>query len=181
VLARWARVLNAVTSSRLLMLCPEGRARERVRAFFGAQGIGMGRLELVGFLPRRDYLRLYNKIDLGLDPFPCNGMTTTCDALWMGVPVLTLPGKMPMSRAGLSLLSSVGLGEFVASSEEDYVRIAVELTANLARLAELRAGLRPRMQVSPLMDAPRFARNVEAAYRSMWERWCAGQSPAWSL
>jgi len=98
-------------------------------------------------------------------------MTTTCDALWMGVPVLTLPGKMPASRAGLSLLSSIGLGELAASSEEDYVRMAVELAGNLPRLAELRATLRPRMQASPLMDAPRFARNVEAAYRSMWERW----------
>jgi protein O-GlcNAc transferase len=98
-------------------------------------------------------------------------MTTTCDALWMGAPVLTWPGKMPVSRAGLSLLSSVGLGELAASSEENYVGIAVELAGNLSRLADLRAALRPRMMSSPLMDAPRFARNVEAAYRSMWERW----------
>jgi predicted O-linked N-acetylglucosamine transferase (SPINDLY family) len=110
-----------------------------------------------------------------LDPFPFNGMTTTCDALWMGVPALTLPGEMPASRAGLSLLSTVGLREFVASSEEDYVRIAVELAGDLPRLAELRATLRARMQASPLMDAPRFARNVEAAYRSMWRAWCATQ------
>jgi protein O-GlcNAc transferase len=103
-------------------------------------------------------------------------MTTTCDALWMGAPVVTLPGKMPVARAGLSLLSSVGLGEFVASSEEDYVRIAVELAGNLPRLANLRAIMRRRMQASPLMDAPRFARNVEAAYRSMWERWCRGEA-----
>jgi predicted O-linked N-acetylglucosamine transferase (SPINDLY family) len=103
-------------------------------------------------------------------------MTTTCDALWMGVPVLTLPGEMPVSRAGLSLLSTVGLADLAASSEEDYVRIAAELAENLPRLAELRATLRARMQASPLMDAPRFARNVEAAYRQMWERWCSGQS-----
>jgi predicted O-linked N-acetylglucosamine transferase (SPINDLY family) len=95
----------------------------------------------------------------------------------MGVPVLTLPGEMPASRAGLSLLSTVGLGELVASSERDYVRMAVELAENLPRLAELRATLRTRMQASPLMDAPRFARNVEAAYRRMWRAWCTGQSP----
>ena len=173
VLELWSRALAAVNGSRLLMLCPDGWTRERVRAFFGARGIIGERVEFVGFLPRWEYLRLYQRIDIGLDPFPFNGMTTTCDALWMGVPVLTLPGATPVSRAGLSLLSSVGLGELAASSEEDYVRIAVELAGNLARLADLRATLRPRMQASPLMDAPRFARNVEAAYRSMWERWCA--------
>jgi protein O-GlcNAc transferase len=173
VLALWARVLEAVKGSRLVMLCPEGSARERVRAFFGARGIATERVELVGYLPRWDYLRLYQRIDLGLDPFPFNGMTTTCDALWMGVPVLTLPGEMPASRAGMSLLSSVELGELAASSEENYVRMAVGLAGNLPRLAELRATLRARMRASPLMDAPRFARNVEAAYRRMWERWRA--------
>jgi len=177
-LAVWARALKAVKGSRLLMLCPEGRARERLRAFFGARGIGAERVELVSFLPRWEYLKLYQRIDIGLDPFPCNGMTTTCDALWMGSPVLTLPGETPVSRAGLSLLSSVGLGELVASSEEDYVRIAADLAGDLPRLAGLRATLRSRMQASPLMDAPQFARNVEAAYRSIWERWRLGNSPA---
>ena len=176
-LAIWAQVLEGVKGSRLLMLCPEGSVRERVLGFFGARGIAAERVELAGKLPYWDYLRLYQRIDLGLDPFPYNGMTTTCDALWMGVPVLTLPGAMPISRAGLSLLSSVGLGEMAASSEEDYVRIAVELAGNLPRLADLRATLRPRMLASPLMDAPRFARNVEAEYRKMWQAWCKGQSP----
>ena len=177
-LALWVRVLEAVQGSRLLMLCPEGRTRERVQGFFGARGIAAERLELVGHLSRRDYLRRYQRIDIGLDPFPCNGMTTTCDALWMGVPVVTLPGETPNSRAGLSLLSTVGHRELAASSEEDYVRIAVELAGDLQRLADLRATLRPRMLASPLMDAPRFARNVEAAYRKMWREWCDPQSPA---
>jgi protein O-GlcNAc transferase len=177
VLALWTRILEAVKGSRLLMLCPEGAARERVRAFFGERSIAAGRVEFVGRLPRLNYLRLYQRIDIGLDPFPCNGLSTTCDALWMGAPVLTLPGAMPVSRAGLSLLSSVGLAELAASSEENYVRIAVELAGDLPRLADLRATLRARMQTSPLMDAPRFARNVEAAYRSMWECWCTGESP----
>jgi protein O-GlcNAc transferase len=135
------------------------------------------RLELVGKLAFGKYLRLYQRIDLGLDPFPYNGMTTTCDALWMGVPVLTLPGEMPASRAGLSLLSNIGLGELVTHSEEDYVRMAVELAGDLPRLADLRTALRSRMLASPLMDALRFARNVEAAYRSMWQAWRIGQPP----
>jgi len=171
VLALWARVLETVKGSRLVMLCPEGAARERVRAFFGARRIAAERVDFVGIVSRWDHLNLYQRIDLGLDPFPCNGMATTCDAFWMGTPVLTLSGTMPVSRAGLSLLSSVGLGEMAASSEEDYVRIAAELAGDLPRLAELRATLRARMQASPLMDAPRFARNVEAAYRSIWKRW----------
>jgi protein O-GlcNAc transferase len=171
VLALWARVLEAVKGSRLVMFCPEGRTRERVWAFFAARGIATERVELVSFLPRWEYLSLYHRIDLGLDPFPCNGMTSTCDALWMGAPVVSLAGERPVSRAGLSLLSSIGLREFAASSEEDYVRIAFEAAGDLPRLADLRATLRPRMLASPLMDAPRFARNVEAAYRFMWKRW----------
>jgi len=153
------------------MFCPGERARERVRAFLSGREIAAERVEFVGGLPRGEYLRLYQRIDLGLDPFPCNGMTTTCDALWMGVPVLTLPGKRPVSRAGLSLLSSVGLGDLAVSSKEDYVRMAVELAGDLPRLADLRAKMRARMLASPLMDAPRFARNLEAAYEEMWQRW----------
>lgn len=174
VLALWARIMNAVKESRLVMFCPEGQARERVRAFFGARGIAAERLEMVGYMSPREHLSLYHRIDIGLDPFPFNGMTTTCDAMWMGAPVLTLPGERPVSRAGLSLLSCVGLEELAASCEDDYLRIAVDLAGNPTRIAELRATLRRRMQASPLMDAPRFARNVEAAYREMWEMWRAG-------
>jgi len=176
VLALWARVMEAAPGSRIVMLCPEGWARERVRAFFAARRISPERVELVGLLPRSESLRLYQRIDIALDPFPYNGMTTTCDALWMGAPVLTLPGRTAASRVGLSLLSTVGLPEFAASSEDDYVSLSVELAADLPRLVNLRATLRPRMLASPLMDAPGFARKVEAAYRSMWTRWCGDQS-----
>ena len=177
VLALWSSVLEAVKGSRLIMFCPEGRTRERALALFGARGITAQRVDLVGYLPRLEYLRLYQRIDIGLDPFPCNGMTTTCDAFWMGVPVVTAPGALPVSRAGLSILTSIGLEAFAASSEADYLRVAMELAADLPRLEALRSTLRSRMLASPLMDAPRFARNVEAAYRKMWERWCSGQSP----
>jgi protein O-GlcNAc transferase len=176
VLALWAQVLGTLKDSRLLMFCPDGQPRERVWAFFGARGIAPERVELVGHSSRWDYLRLYQRIDIGLDPFPCNGMTTTCDALWMGTPVLTLAGAMPVSRAGLSLLSNLGLGVLAASSEADYLRMALELAVDLPRLADLRATLRPRMQASPLMDASRFARNVETAYQSLWDRWRTGQN-----
>ena len=177
VLERWARLLQAVKGSRLLLFCPEGRARERVRAYFGLRGLAADRLEFARFAPRLDYLKLYHRIDIALDPFPFNGMTTTCDALWMGAPVLTLPGAAPASRAGLSLLSSVGLEELVTYSEEDYLQLAVELAGNLPRLAECRATLRARLQASPLMNAPRFAAQIEAAYRSLWRAWSLGPSP----
>jgi protein O-GlcNAc transferase len=104
-----------------------------------------------------------------LDAFPYNGHTTSLDALWMGVPVVSLTGRAPVSRAGLSQLTNLGLSELAARSDAEYVSIATNLSADLPRLAELRATLRARMQASPLMDAPRFAKNVEAAYRSMWQ------------
>jgi protein O-GlcNAc transferase len=173
VLRLWARVLGKANGSRLVISSRAGSHRQRTLEALEKAGVAASRVEFVNICPRREYLELYHHIDVALDTFPYNGGMTTCDALWMGAPVPTFAGKMPISRAGLSLLSNVGLHELVAQSEEDYVRITVELAGNLPRLANLRATLRRRMQASPLMDAPRFARNVEAAYRSMWERWCA--------
>jgi predicted O-linked N-acetylglucosamine transferase (SPINDLY family) len=92
----------------------------------------------------------------------------------MGVPVVTLAGRPPVSRAGLSQLTNLGLPELVAHTEDEYLSIAASLAADLPRLAELRATLRRRMQASPLMDAPRFARQIERAYREMWKNWCKG-------
>ena len=119
-----------------------------------------------------EYFAQYEQIDIALDTFPFRGGTTTCDALWMGVPVVSLVGQTAVGRGGLSLLSNVGLPELAAHTEDEYVSIAVELANDLPRLAELRATMRERMQASPLMDAPRFARNIEDAYRSMWQTWC---------
>jgi predicted O-linked N-acetylglucosamine transferase (SPINDLY family) len=107
---------------------------------------------------------------------PYNGITTTCDALWMGVPVMSIVGRTAAGRAGLSQLSTLGLPELVAFSDEDFVTIAAQLAADLPRLGELRRTLRERMISSPLMDGRRFARGVEAAYRSMWRRWCASST-----
>ena len=141
------------------------------------EGVEARRVEFVEFRPRREYLELYHRLDIVLDTFPYNGHTTSLDALWMGVPVVSLAGERTVSRAGLSQLTNLGLPELVAHAEEDYVRIAESLAKDLPRLAELRSTLRDRMKSSVLMDAPRFARQVEQAYR---ERWRALVSPAQS-
>jgi predicted O-linked N-acetylglucosamine transferase (SPINDLY family) len=169
----WAQILKRVSQSRLLMHARPGSHRDRVRDFFASRSIAAERLAFADKLPVAEYLRLYNQIDVALDPFPYGGGTTTCDALWMGVPVVSFAGPTAVSRGGLGILSNLGLSELVAHRLEDYLEIACGLARDLPRLAGLRATLRDRMRHSPLMDAPRFARNVEAAYRKMWRRWCA--------
>jgi protein O-GlcNAc transferase len=171
-LAAWSRLLQAVPGSRLFLHARAGGHRDRVRGFLAEQGISAERVVFVDFLPMAEYFDVYQQIDVALDPFPYVGGTTTCDALWMGVPVVSLAGQTAVGRGGLSILSNIGLPELVARDPEQYVRIAAELARDLSRLSGLRATLRQGMQSSPLMDAPRFARNVEAAYREMWRRWC---------
>jgi protein O-GlcNAc transferase len=177
VLRLWARVFAKVKDSRMVLLAGVGNHRQRILEVFEREGVDGRRMEFVEHRPRREYLELYHRIDIVLDPFPYNGHTTSLDALWMGVPVVSLAGNTPVSRAGLSQLSNLGLPELVAHSESEYVNIAESLAKDLPLLTQLRSTLRERMERSVLMDAPRFARNVEAAYRSMWRTWCAGQSP----
>jgi predicted O-linked N-acetylglucosamine transferase (SPINDLY family) len=129
----------------------------------------------VEFIPRqgrRKYLEVYDRIDVGLDSFPYNGHTTSLDSFWMGVPVVTCVGQTSVGRAGWSQLSNLGLTELAGRTPEQFVQIAVDLAGDLPRLSELRGGLRQRMEQSPLMDAAKFARNVEAAYRQIWRTWC---------
>ncbi len=171
-LAAWRSLLRAVPQSRLLLHAQLGKHRDRVASFFAQQNVSADRVVFVKKSPMTEYLRTYERIDLALDPFPYGGGTTTCDALWMGVPVVSLAGQTAVGRGGLSILSNIGLPELVASDAEQYVGIAAALAQDLPRLSELRATLRDRMTASPLMDAPRFARDVEAAYREMWQRWC---------
>ncbi len=123
-----------------------------------------------------DHLSLYGRVDVALDPFPYNGATTTCEALWMGVPVITLAGNAHRGRVGASLLNAVGLGRFVAETPEQYLTLAAGLAADPDHLAELRTTLRRQVNESSLCDAPAFARKVEAAYRNMWHAWCAKAS-----
>jgi predicted O-linked N-acetylglucosamine transferase (SPINDLY family) len=169
----WAKVLGRVGTSRLILLAPKGSARSGVLDAFSAHGIDPSRIEFVGRQPRAAYLATYRRIDLCLDTFPYNGHTTTLDSLWMGVPPITLAGATSVSRGGLSLLSNLQLRDFVAKDASDYADTAARVCQDLIGLAALRASLRDRMRASPLMDAPRFASNVEAAYRSTWAAWCA--------
>jgi protein O-GlcNAc transferase len=173
VLELWARVLRAVERSRLVLLAPEGSARENVLQVLFAAGISADRVTFVARQAKQQYLQLYQQIDIGLDTVPSNGHTTSLDSFWMGIPVVTLVGDTVSGRAGLCQLNNLNLTELIANSPDRFVSIAVELCHGMKRLAELRASLRQRLQESPLMDAPRFAANVEAAYRWMWQRWCS--------
>jgi protein O-GlcNAc transferase len=169
----WIQLLRATPKSKLILHAHEGSHRRRVRDLLEHRGIDPKRLKFEGWAPLHKYFMLYQQIDIGLDPFPYDGGTTTCNALWMGVPVVTLNGRTAVGRGGVSILTNIGLPELIAQTPKQYVEIAAGLAGDLPRLAELRQTLRSRMQASPLMDAPRFARNIEAAYRQMWRNWCA--------
>jgi predicted O-linked N-acetylglucosamine transferase (SPINDLY family) len=174
--AAWIELLRAAPASRLLLYAHEGAHRQRLRDALVGAGIDPARLEFTGPVPAGQYFECYHRIDISLDPFPHGGGMTTFDSLWMGVPVVTLAGRTGVSRMGLSFLSNAGLPEWVARSSEQYVAMAAALAADVGRLRELRSTLRRRMLDSPLTNAPRFAQDVESAYRQMWRRWCAGES-----
>ena len=164
----WGRLLTALPSSRLVLYCPSKGNWEPVRAKFEATGIAADRLALISHQSFAGYIGSYAHIDLALDPFPYGGAITTCDSLWMGVPVVTLSGRTAVGRAAESILSNIGLPELVAKAPDEYVQIAMSLANDPQRLASLRLGLRRRMAESPLMDTRQFARDMEAAYRKMW-------------
>jgi len=168
----WARVLVALPNSRLLLLAPEGAARKRLLEVLAGAGVEGSRVELVSRRPRRQYLELYARIDVCLDALPYNGHTTSLDAFFMGVPVVTLVGDTVVGRAGLCQAQNLGLPELVAETSEAFVSAAAGLARNLDALAALRQGLRQRLEQSPLMDAPRFTRNLESAYGDAFRRWC---------
>jgi len=151
--------------------------RELLLKKFAGEGIGAERLHLLDRIRElANHMELYRQVDVALDTYPYNGTTTTCEALWMGVPVVTRAGHVHASRVGVSLLSNVGLADLVATSGEGYVEKAVAVAADLGRRANLRQTLRQTMRASPLMNGERFARNVEQAYREMWRAWCATKS-----
>jgi predicted O-linked N-acetylglucosamine transferase (SPINDLY family) len=140
---------------------------------FAAAGVSPQRLRFAGASPYGQYLASYQGIDIGLDPFPFNGGVTTCDALWMGVPVVTCPGETFASRHSLSHLSNAGSTETIAHDLDDYVDIAVRLASDLPRLAAMRAGLREQVARSPLCDGKRFAANLMRLLRGAWREWCS--------
>ena len=170
----WAELLRALPTSRLMMLTvPEGATRLRLVSRFAEFGITAQRLEFHGSLPAIEFHRKFLEVDLTLDPVTVNGATTTCESLWMGVPVMSLVGERFLTRAGLSILNTAGLADFAAASPEDYIRIATHLADNLPLLAEIRAGLRAHVAASPLIDEVGFTRNLENLYREVWGKWCS--------
>jgi protein O-GlcNAc transferase len=171
-LGLWARILAALPDSRIKILSAQGSHREEARQIFAERGVAPTRIEFVERKNVEEYFALWGQCDLGLDTYPYPGIRTSCDALWMGVPIVALAGHPVLGRAGIGPLHLTGLSDWVATDEEAYVRIAMQQASDLIGLAQLRAGLRARMGKSPLMDAPSFARKVEASYQKMWRRWC---------
>ena len=172
VLKLWVKILQSLPGSQLVLHAPAGAHRDSVRALFADAGIAADRLGFDARVPLRDYLVRHHELDLCLDPFPYSGGLTTMDALWMGVPVITLAGRTAVGRSGVSILSNVGLTELIVETPEQYVACAVALAGDLDRLSELRGGLRQRMEASPLVDGKQYALDVEAAFRRIWRTWC---------
>jgi len=177
--ALWARILDAVPGSRLMLLTvsTSGAAR-RVRELFAARGIGPERLEILPRVTHEEFLAAHRRADIALDAFPYHGTTTTCFSLWMGLPVVALAGATHVSRVGVSMLTNLGLPQLVARDGDEYVAIARRLAADVPGLAALRAGLRERMLASPLTDGSSGARALESAFRQMWSAWCARRAGA---
>jgi protein O-GlcNAc transferase len=164
----WSKVLAELPTSRLILFLDNEPRQSQLPAELG---IDPSRIEFVPLQGYHDYLRTYHRIDIGLDTLPYNGHTTSLDSFWMGVPVVTMVGKTVVGRAGWSQLNNLELPELAARREADFVRIAIELAADVPRLSELRRGLRQRLQTSPLMDAAGFARDLESVYRRLWQDW----------
>lgn len=180
VIELWSRILKEVPESRLIIKSrqfEDEATRNRFTELFAACDVPLERIDLYPHAPdRTQHLALYNKVDIGLDPFPYNGTTTTCEALWMGVPVIVMAGRVHASRVGASLMSSLGLEELVAQDPLSYLQRAVSLASDVTLLSELRFELRGRLAVSPICDADQLTLDVEGAYRSMWQQWCRSRT-----
>ncbi len=178
VIKLWAQVLAASPNSRLVLKwksLEDAPTRQRLVDAFAAAGVDPDRLDIRGRSPHAEMLAEYAGIDVCLDTFPFNGGLTTCEALWMGVPVVTLPGETPASRQGAAIMKAIGLIHLTADSPEGYVERATAIANDPKRLADVRGILRPKMMASPLCDGVAFARILEAAYREMWRRRCEGE------
>ena len=177
VVALWSRVLQAVPGSRLFLKArqfSDASVQQAMRGRFAACGVDPARLLLSPPVARSQYLAPHHDVDIALDPLPYPGITTTVESLWMGVPVLTLEGRSFISRQGVGLSMNAGLSAWIARDEDDYVALAARHAADLESLARLRGSLRETLGRSAVFDAPRFARNFEAALRGMWRNWCDG-------
>ena len=174
MISLWSNLLKNLPDAKL-MFCPD-TSKERIIRQFEDQAIHAGRLIFVKKKPMPEYLALHNKVDIMLDSFPYNGGTTSRHALWMGVPVLTLAGRMSVSRVGLSLMSHIGLQSFIAQNEVEYVKLAQRWSEDIKGLSTVRQTLRQKVQQAPFSNADLMTRALEAAYRQMWVKWCAQQN-----
>jgi predicted O-linked N-acetylglucosamine transferase (SPINDLY family) len=175
VISLWARLLKTVPDATLALKTyslSHQRSRDWVVKRFAAHGVAAGRLALDGGVPHDELLAAYGEIDIALDPFPYTGGLTTLEALWMGVPVVTLAGDTLLGRMGVTCLANAGLAEFVAATADDYVEIARRCARDLPRLAQLRAQMRGRLSQTTLFDGAAFTRDLESGYRQAWRRWC---------
>lgn len=180
VISTWAEILKLVPSSRLLLkgfAFASARGRERITDLFRQSGIAPARIELVDWrADLQSHLDLYSEIDISLDPFPYNGTTTSCEAMWMGVPVICLEGERHSARVGASLLTSLGMESFIAKDIQSYVQIAGTLASDIDRLVALRSTFRAIMEKSSLLDHAGFTSRLEQAYRDMWRIYCGTQT-----
>ena len=173
IIKLWSKILQSVPNSQLILKGSHlNHDTTRYIKLFNKEGISENQIKLYGRLPNKiDHLKLYNSIDIGLDPFHYNGATTTCEALWMGVPVITLLGDRHVGRVGASILTNVGLTDFIAQDIDDYVELAIKMAGNIEYLEKTRQGLRERMESSPLCNGKSFACNIENAYQDMWNKY----------
>lgn len=182
VLRTWAQILRAVPNSRLMLkdrsFDDGGSEVERVTGVLGDEGIDAGRLDLRGRSDYTTYLREHGEFDIALDPFPFSGAATSVDALWMGLPIVTLPGELPVSRQTATFLNGFGRWEWIASTTEEYITIAARLASDPLRLADLRSGQRAELRRSPLCDKHRAARDLERALRWMWQQYAGSRVSA---
>lgn len=175
----WAAILHLVPQSKLLLKyygMENEEIQGRLRDWFGQDGIAGERLLFEGPEKMTKYLESYGKVDIALDPFPYNGGSTTLDTLWMGVPVVTLAGRLAVQSGGASLLAAVGLSDYVARTPEEYLKTAIFLAGTVTKMPASRRHLREALKRSPLMDEAGFVRDLEDAYRTMWRAWCAKQT-----
>lgn len=174
-LALWGQLLHAVPEAHLVMATlPHGSVRDEILHEFASMGVSPDRIKLLGPLKLQEFWQQLERVDISLDPVSVNGATTTCESLWLGVPVLSRVGARFLERAGLSILSSAGLQEFCCDSDDACVALVQSLANDLPRLAALRAGMRAKVYQSPLMDAGAFTRELESLYMQAWDRWASG-------
>ncbi len=169
----WSRILAEIPGATLTLSgVAEGAARRLLAERFAAQGVAADRILIHGKLPADEFWSLLGDVDIALDPFPYNGTTTSCESLWMGLPLVSLTGRTSAGRSGIALLETIGLGELAGRDESEYARIAIALAQDLSRMDALRASMRARITASALRDEAGLTRDIEAAYRAMWHEWC---------